>query len=56
MEAAFELNDVLIHLGMVNAFSDSKADFTGIVSQQDDRNDLYISKVIHKAFIDVNEQ
>ncbi|CAF3870135.1 unnamed protein product [Rotaria sp. Silwood2] len=45
MEAAFELNDVLIHLGMVNAFSDSKADFTGIVSQQDDRNDLYISKV-----------
>ncbi|CAF3043062.1 unnamed protein product, partial [Rotaria sp. Silwood2] len=38
MEAAFELNDVLIHLGMINAFSDSKADFTGIVSQQDDRN------------------
>ncbi|CAF2840020.1 unnamed protein product [Rotaria sp. Silwood2] len=38
MEAAFELNDVLIHLGMINAFSGSKADFTGIVSQQDDRN------------------
>ncbi|CAF2880513.1 unnamed protein product [Rotaria sp. Silwood2] len=56
MEAAFELNDVLIHLGMINAFSDSKADFTGIVSQQDDRHGLYISKVIHKAFIDVNEQ
>ncbi|CAF4157144.1 unnamed protein product, partial [Rotaria sp. Silwood2] len=38
MEAAFVLNDVLIHLGMINAFSDSKADFTGIVSQQDDRH------------------
>ncbi|CAF3042932.1 unnamed protein product [Rotaria sp. Silwood2] len=56
MVAAFVLNDVLIHLGMINAFSDSKADFTGIVSQQDDRHGLYISKVIHKAFIDVNEQ
>ncbi|CAF2630134.1 unnamed protein product [Rotaria sp. Silwood2] len=38
MEAAFELNDVLIQLGMVNAFIDTKADFTGIVSKQDDRN------------------
>ncbi|CAF4717061.1 unnamed protein product [Rotaria sp. Silwood1] len=55
MEAKFELNDVLIQLGMINAFSESKADFTGIVSEQDDRNGLYISKVIHKAFIDVNE-
>ncbi|CAF4629025.1 unnamed protein product, partial [Rotaria sp. Silwood2] len=55
MEAAFELNDVLIQLGMVNAFIDTKADFTGIVSKQDDRNGLFISKVIHKAFIDVNE-
>ncbi|CAF5157906.1 unnamed protein product, partial [Rotaria sp. Silwood1] len=55
MEATFVLNDVLIHLGMKNAFSERKADFTGIVSEQDDRNGLYISKVIHKAFIDVNE-
>ncbi|CAF4767897.1 unnamed protein product [Rotaria sp. Silwood1] len=55
MEATFVLNDVLIQLGMKNAFSASKADFTGIVSEQDDRNGLYISKVIHKAFIDVNE-
>ncbi|CAF4034137.1 unnamed protein product [Rotaria sordida] len=56
MEATFVLNDVLIQLGMVNAFSGGKADFTGIVSEEDDRNGLYISKVIHKAFIDVNEQ
>ncbi|CAF1107851.1 unnamed protein product [Rotaria sp. Silwood1] len=55
METKFELNDVLIQLGMINAFSESKADFTGIVSEQYDRNGLYISKVIHKAFIDVNE-
>ncbi|CAF1557636.1 unnamed protein product, partial [Rotaria sordida] len=56
MEATFVLNDVLIQLGMVNAFRGGKADFTGIVSEEDDRNGLYISKVIHKAFIDVNEQ
>ncbi|CAF4920120.1 unnamed protein product [Rotaria sp. Silwood1] len=55
MEGRFELNDVLIQLGMINAFDGSKADFTGIVSKQDDRSGLYISKVIHKAFVDVNE-
>ncbi|CAF1191446.1 unnamed protein product [Rotaria sordida] len=55
MEAKFELNDVLIQLGMINAFDGSKADFTGMVSEQDDRTGLYISKVIHKAFVDVNE-
>ncbi|CAF4221537.1 unnamed protein product [Rotaria sp. Silwood2] len=38
MEATFELNGVLIKLGMVNAFSDIKADFTGIVSKQDERD------------------
>ncbi|CAF4677519.1 unnamed protein product [Rotaria sp. Silwood2] len=38
MEATFELNDVLIKLGMVNAFSNIKADFTGIVCKQDERD------------------
>ncbi|CAF5037146.1 unnamed protein product [Rotaria sp. Silwood1] len=56
MEATFELNDVLIRLGMINAFSDTKANFTGIFSEQNDKNGLYISKVIHKAFIDVDEK
>jgi serine protease inhibitor len=45
MEATFNLNDVLIKLGMQDAFSDSKADFTGIVSKEDDAAGLYISKV-----------
>ncbi|CAF4459608.1 unnamed protein product [Rotaria socialis] len=56
MEASFELSDVLKSLGMVNAFSDSAADFTGIVSKEDDPAGLCVSKVIHKAFIDVNEK
>jgi serpin B len=40
-------------MGMVDAFSDSKANFAGM----DGRPDwLYISAVIHKAFVDVNEE
>ena len=45
MEATFNLNDVLIQLGMQDAFSDTKANFTGIVSKEDDPLGLYISKV-----------
>jgi serpin B len=45
MESSFELNDVLIELGMKNAFYDGMADFSGIVKKEDARNGLYISKV-----------
>ncbi|PSK85407.1 serpin family protein [Prolixibacter denitrificans] len=46
------LKDVLASLGMPKAFSQSEADFTNINS--DGR--LYISKVKHKTFIEVNEE
>lgn len=45
MEAKFQLNDVLIQMGMRDAFDPSNADFTGIVSKDVDRAGLYISKV-----------
>ena len=51
VEAAFTLNDPLITLGMPDAFGD-KADFSGM----DGAKELYIGFVIHKAFIDVNEE
>jgi serpin B len=38
-------------LGMKAAFSD--ADFTGMSSKGED---LYISQVLHKAFVEVNEE
>ena len=46
------LNDVLASLGMPKAFSQSEADFTNINSN----GGLYISKVKHKTFIEVNEE
>ncbi len=45
------LNDPLINLGLGVAFTES-ADFSGITNE----TDLYISRVIHQTFIDVNEK
>ncbi|MBN2703021.1 MAG: outer membrane lipoprotein-sorting protein [Pontiellaceae bacterium] len=52
METAFTLNDTLTQMGMNDAFSD-KADFSGMTGAP---NDLYIGEVLHKAFIEVNEE
>jgi serpin B len=51
VEAGFELQKVLPAMGMPLAFTGS-ADFSGI----DGKRDLFISAVIHKAFVDVNEE
>jgi serpin B len=47
----FSLGDVLESIGMSLAFSD-KADFSGMSTEEQ----LFISDVIHKAFVDVNEE
>ena len=51
-ESSFSLADQLKALGMENAFDPTLADFTQITGQKD----LYISDVVHQAFIDVNEE
>jgi serpin B len=48
----FELSDDLAQMGMPAAFS-STADFSGMNGR---RYDLFISNVVHKAFIEVNEE
>jgi serine protease inhibitor len=51
IEYQTSLVPVLQTLGMRSAFSPT-ADFSGI----DDRRDLQISQVVHKAYVDVNEE
>jgi serpin B len=50
--STFQLDKQLKALGMKTAFVLHKADFTGIAT----REPLFISAVIHKAFVDVNEE
>jgi serine protease inhibitor len=51
MEADLELREVLSGLGMKSVFARGVADLSGI----DGTDNLYASKVLHKAFVDVNE-
>jgi serpin B len=53
LEYDIELNEALRALGMEVAFDPSNADFTKIYSGGER---LYISKVKHKTFVDVNEK
>jgi serpin B len=50
--AEFQLKDTLSALGMPSAFTVERADFSGM----DGRKDLYLTAVVHKAFVDVNEE
>ncbi len=52
LTAEFELSKALAGLGMPSAFSQS-ADFTGMGGSP---GELSLSAVIHKAFVDVNEE
>jgi serpin B len=51
METSFDLSRTLAEMGMPEAFDRSLADFSGMTG----RKDLFISDVVHKAFVDVNE-
>lgn len=51
-----ELNDALTALGMGIAFDQSRSDFSRMVSLEDLGANLYIDKVSHKTFIEVNEE
>ena len=51
VSSQFSLGEALAKMGMPDAFGPD-ADFSGI----DGKKDLYISAVVHKAFVDVNEE
>jgi serpin B len=48
----FSLSDQLKSIGMADAFDSNKADFSGMTAN----HDLFISDVIHKAFVAVDEK
>ncbi|KAJ6654697.1 hypothetical protein lerEdw1_006658 [Lerista edwardsae] len=51
LEDTFDLNMSLEAMGMVDVFDRATADLTGMSSSRQ----LFLSKVIHKAYVDVNE-
>jgi len=50
-ESSIDLGETLPAMGMSDAFDINNADFSGMTGGKD----LYISDVVHQAFIDVNE-
>jgi serpin B len=50
-ETEYMLNENLIEMGMPTAFT-SSADFSGMTGSRD----LFITAVVHKAYVDVNEE
>ncbi|XP_019481934.1 PREDICTED: serpin B11 [Hipposideros armiger] len=52
LEIKYEMNSLLQSLGMTNIFNQIKADLSGISPVKG----LYLSKVIHKSYVDVNEE
>ncbi|MYB65616.1 serpin family protein [Candidatus Poribacteria bacterium] len=51
-----ELNDALTSLGMGVAFDEDRADFSRMATLEKPSANLYIDKVAHKTFIEVNEE
>ncbi|XP_040840685.1 serpin B12 isoform X2 [Ochotona curzoniae] len=51
LEDTYDLNSILQDLGITDIFDERKADLTRISSSPN----LYLSKVVHKAFVEVDE-
>jgi serpin B len=52
MTSSFRLGDPLKALGMGDAFDPARADFSGM----NGKTNFYIGAVLHKAFVDVDEE
>ena len=60
LDVSYRMTGTLQELGMIRAFmnplGDGGADFLGLTMSDDPDDQLYISEVCHKAFVDVNEK
>ncbi|KAJ9579492.1 hypothetical protein L9F63_004840, partial [Diploptera punctata] len=52
LEETTDFDDILKQVGLVTMYDAKNADFSGISG----KNDLFVSKVLQKAFIEVNEE
>ncbi|XP_050986640.1 leukocyte elastase inhibitor-like [Labeo rohita] len=52
MEQTYDMKSLLISMGMEDVFDGQKVNLSGMSPN----NDLVVSKVIHKAFVEVNEE
>lgn len=52
VESDLYLNEQLKQLGMTDMFDDFKADFSAISG----RKELFVSDVVHKTYVQVNEE
>uniref|UniRef100_A0A452H9V5 Serpin domain-containing protein n=1 Tax=Gopherus agassizii TaxID=38772 RepID=A0A452H9V5_9SAUR len=52
LEDTFELNLPLQEMGMIDVFEESKADLSGMAPSRK----LFLSKVVHKTYVEVNEE
>lgn len=53
-ESEFDLKLVLPILGIEDIFNPAKADFSTLIQDQTDK--IYVSRAVHKVFIEVNEE
>lgn len=56
LETDYGLHETLKNMGMKRAFDARQADFSGISASRNPDDQLFISKVLHKAFVEVNEK
>ena len=53
MTHSIDVKDILKDFGMIRSFDAGQADFTGIYKGLEN---MFISDILHKAFVDVNEE
>lgn len=53
-ESCYEMSDIMISMGIKDAFDINAADFTGIAALKSDR--ILVRSVIHKTFIEVDKR
>ncbi|MBS3820882.1 MAG: serpin family protein [Phycisphaerae bacterium] len=56
MSSMFRLDETLRQMGMKDLFSKEKADLSGLLKPAQVEGPVYIQAVVHKAFVDVNEE